>query len=84
MNTLWITGFGLLALAAIVWQSWRERDMVRSGDPYPVLYPSREIAWRTHELTGEVNDGNCYRVLGVVVPRHPGDEPPGRVHRRRG
>ncbi|HOA58059.1 MAG TPA: serine hydrolase domain-containing protein [Dermatophilaceae bacterium] len=43
-----------------------ERDMVRSGDPYPVLYPSREIAWRTHELTGEVNDGNCYRVLGGV------------------
>ncbi len=26
MNTLWITGFGLLALAAIVWQSWRERE----------------------------------------------------------
>ena len=26
MNTLLITGFGLLALAAIVWQTWRERE----------------------------------------------------------
>jgi len=33
MNTLLITGFGLLALAAIVWQTWRERE--RAADRIP-------------------------------------------------
>ncbi len=43
-----------------------EREMVRSGEPYPVLYEAGEVGWRTHELIGEVDDGNCFHALGGV------------------
>jgi CubicO group peptidase (beta-lactamase class C family) len=43
-----------------------EQEMVRTGSPYPVLYPLEDVAWRSYELVGEVNDGNCYRALGGV------------------
>jgi serine-type D-Ala-D-Ala carboxypeptidase len=43
-----------------------EREMVRTGVPYPVLYDDGDVAWRTHEIVGEVDDGNCYHALGGV------------------
>ncbi|MGV8850663.1 MAG: serine hydrolase domain-containing protein [Propionibacteriaceae bacterium] len=43
-----------------------EQEMIRTGVPYPVLYPREEVAWRSYELVGEVNDGNCYRAFGGV------------------
>lgn len=43
-----------------------EQEMIRTGTPYPVLYPINDVAWRSHQLVGEVNDGNCYRALGGV------------------
>ncbi|MBI4900067.1 MAG: beta-lactamase family protein, partial [Actinobacteria bacterium] len=43
-----------------------EREMVRTGLPYPVLYDDAHVAWRTHEIVGEVDDGNCYHALGGV------------------
>ncbi len=43
-----------------------EQEMIRTGSPYPVLYPLEDIAWRSYELVGEVNDGNCHRALGGV------------------
>jgi len=43
-----------------------EQEMIRTGSPYPVLYPVEDVAWRSYELVGEVNDGNCYRAFGGV------------------
>jgi len=43
-----------------------EQEMIRTGSPYPVLYAPQDVAWRSYELVGEVNDGNCYRALGGV------------------
>ncbi len=43
-----------------------EREMVRTGVPYPVLYDRDEVDWRTTEIVGVVDDGNCYHALGGV------------------
>ncbi|HSN11994.1 MAG TPA: serine hydrolase domain-containing protein [Propionibacteriaceae bacterium] len=43
-----------------------EREMVRTGVPYPVLYERQDVPWRTSEILGEVDDGNCYHALGGV------------------
>jgi serine-type D-Ala-D-Ala carboxypeptidase len=43
-----------------------EQEMIRTGSPYPVFYPIEDVAWRSYELVGEVNDGNCYRAFGGV------------------
>jgi CubicO group peptidase (beta-lactamase class C family) len=42
-----------------------ERQMVRSGVPYPVSGSVDDFpGWRTHTLVGEVNDGNAYHAFG--------------------
>lgn len=43
-----------------------EQEMIRTGTPYPVLYPPQDLAWRSYELVGEVNDGNCHRAFRGV------------------
>jgi CubicO group peptidase (beta-lactamase class C family) len=43
-----------------------EQEMIRSGSPYPIVYPVEDVAWRSYEVVGEVNDGNCYRALGGI------------------
>lgn len=45
-----------------------EREMVRSGVPYPVHGdPDTFPGWRTHDLVGEVNDGNAFHAFGGVA-----------------
>ena len=62
------TGYGPVAgdVAASAPGDGIEQEMIRTGVPYPVLYPREDITWRSYELVGEVNDGNCYRALGGV------------------
>ncbi|QYM64111.1 beta-lactamase family protein [Microbacterium sp. Se5.02b] len=43
-----------------------ERRMVATGEPYPILTADRDFAWREGEVTGSVNDGNCFHALGGV------------------
>jgi CubicO group peptidase (beta-lactamase class C family) len=44
-----------------------EREMVRSGVPYPVTGDVGDFpGWRTHTLVGEVNDGNAFHAFGGV------------------
>lgn len=44
-----------------------ERQMIASGDPYPVLLDGTGFtSWRAHRLRGEVNDGNCFHALESV------------------
>ncbi|MEU4014540.1 serine hydrolase domain-containing protein [Microbacterium sp. NPDC028030] len=43
-----------------------ERRMVATGEPYPILTADRDYAWREGEVTGSVNDGNCFHALGGV------------------
>jgi CubicO group peptidase (beta-lactamase class C family) len=44
-----------------------EREMVRSGVPYPVDGDVDNFrGWRTHTLVGEVNDGNAFHCFGGV------------------
>ena len=43
-----------------------ERRMVATGEPYPILATVRDFAWRDDEITGAVNDGNCFHALGGV------------------
>jgi CubicO group peptidase (beta-lactamase class C family) len=43
-----------------------ERRMVATGEPYPILTTVRDFAWRDDEITGAVNDGNCFHALGGV------------------
>ena len=43
-----------------------ERRMVRTGEPYPILFADPGFAWREHELVGEANDGNCHHAFGGV------------------
>lgn len=40
-----------------------EREMVRSGDPYPVTAPVHGFAWRTHPLRDEIADGNAFHAF---------------------
>ncbi|KJL22241.1 Esterase EstB [Microbacterium oxydans] len=43
-----------------------ERRMVATGVPYPVLTADTDFAWRDDEISGVVNDGNCFHALGGV------------------
>jgi CubicO group peptidase (beta-lactamase class C family) len=44
-----------------------EREMVRSGVPYPVGGAAGDFhRWRAHTLAGEVNDGNAFHAFGGV------------------
>jgi serine-type D-Ala-D-Ala carboxypeptidase len=45
-----------------------EREMVATGDPYPVgLDPDEFGDWRRDTLVGEVNDGNAHHAFGGVA-----------------
>jgi CubicO group peptidase (beta-lactamase class C family) len=45
-----------------------EREMVATGDPYPVpVDPAQFRGWREHTLVGEVNDGNAHHAFGGVA-----------------
>lgn len=46
-----------------------ERQMVATGQPYPVRWsdPAGSFAWRESELVGEANDGNCFHAFGGVA-----------------
>lgn len=41
-----------------------EREMVRSGHPYPVTPPRADFPWRTGRLTRDVADGNAFHAFG--------------------
>jgi CubicO group peptidase (beta-lactamase class C family) len=42
-----------------------ERAMVETGEPYPVTGDAAGFGrWRTHDLVGEVNDGNAFHAFG--------------------
>lgn len=43
-----------------------ERRMVATGEPYPILTERRDFSWREEEISGVVNDGNCFHALGGV------------------
>ncbi len=49
-----------------------ERRMVETGEPYPILAERSgsvrrcDFAWREDEISGAVNDGNCFHALGGV------------------
>lgn len=43
-----------------------ERRMVATGVPYPVLTADTDFAWRDDEISGVVNDGNCFHAFGGV------------------
>lgn len=62
------TGYGPVTgdIAASAMGDGIEQEMIRTGATYPVLYPAADVAWRSYELVGEVNDGNCYRALGGI------------------
>jgi CubicO group peptidase (beta-lactamase class C family) len=45
-----------------------EREMVATGQPYPVRADAAEFhGWREHTLVGEVNDGNAHHAFGGVA-----------------
>jgi CubicO group peptidase (beta-lactamase class C family) len=62
------TGYGPVTgdVAASAPDDGIEQEMIRTESPYPVLYATEDVAWRSYELVGEVNDGNCYRALGGI------------------
>lgn len=62
------TGYGPVTgdVAASAVGDGIEQEMIRTGVPYPVLYPAGDVAWRPYELVGEVNDGNCHRAFAGV------------------
>jgi len=62
------TGYGPVTgtVAASAPNEAIEQEMVRTGVPYPVLYERRDVSWRSYEIVGEVDDGNCYHALGGV------------------
>jgi CubicO group peptidase (beta-lactamase class C family) len=42
-----------------------EKTMIETGDPYPVAGDVTGFhRWRTHDLVGEVNDGNAFHAFG--------------------
>lgn len=63
------TGFGSGAaeVAASSRGDEAERRMVATGEPYPVVRAAdRDHVWRTAELVGEANDGNCFHAFGGI------------------
>lgn len=45
-----------------------EREMLRTGTPYPVPFGEGSFAgWREHVLVGEVADGNAFHTFGGVA-----------------
>jgi CubicO group peptidase (beta-lactamase class C family) len=45
-----------------------EREMVRTGHPYPVTAdPSGFAGWRSRVLVGEINDGNAFHSCGSIA-----------------
>ncbi|WAC67484.1 serine hydrolase [Agrococcus sp. SL85] len=42
-----------------------EREMVRSGDPYPVELDDRGFAWRTGPVRASIADGNAHHAFGA-------------------
>ncbi|MCL2489482.1 MAG: beta-lactamase family protein [Propionibacteriaceae bacterium] len=44
-----------------------ERQMVETGDPYPVLFTNPDFVWREAETVGQCNDGNAYHGFGGVA-----------------
>jgi len=43
-----------------------EQEMVRTGEPYPVLFEADGFGWRDQVTLGEANDGNAYHGFGGV------------------
>lgn len=44
-----------------------EREMIRTGEPYPVsLVATREVPWRSGTIRGQVNDGNAFHAMQGV------------------
>lgn len=44
-----------------------EREMVRTGVPYPVSVEAGDFPWRTHRLDREPADGNAFHAFGGVA-----------------
>lgn len=68
------TGYGTVdgPVASSAFGDAAERRMVETGEPYPILAhrsqntEPRGFAWREDEISGVVNDGNCFHALGGV------------------
>jgi Beta-lactamase class C and other penicillin binding proteins len=43
-----------------------EREMARTGEPYPVLFSADGFGWRDQVSVGEANDGNAFHGFGGV------------------
>jgi len=43
-----------------------EQEMVRTGEPYPVLFEADGFGWRDQPTQGEANDGNAFHGFGGV------------------
>jgi len=43
-----------------------EQEMVRTGEPYPVLFEADGFGWRDQPTQGVANDGNAYHGFGGV------------------
>ena len=43
-----------------------EQEMVRSGEPYPVLFEADGFGWRDQPTQGVANDGNAFHGFGGV------------------
>lgn len=43
-----------------------EQEMVRTGQPYPVLFEADGFGWRDQPTLGEANDGNAFHGFGGV------------------
>lgn len=44
-----------------------EQGMVRSGEPYPILFSDQNFPWRSGETRGEANDGNAFHAYSGVA-----------------
>lgn len=61
-------GVGLPEFAATSVGDAAERDMLRTGRPYPVpRAPAEFPRWRQHVLVGEANDGNAFHTFSGVA-----------------
>jgi len=70
-DPLGLTSLGFAPLfgptASSSWGDAIERQMVATGQPYPVLFHDPGFAWRDGEINGQANDGNAWHSFGGVA-----------------
>ncbi|WIY82443.1 serine hydrolase domain-containing protein [Propionimicrobium sp. PCR01-08-3] len=53
-------------IASSAWGDDAERQMVATGEPYPIVVDKIDFSWRTTEICGEVDDGNSFYAFGGI------------------